>query len=141
MYIHLIVVLLLSQIYANFALVQLHYLLVLLLTCLSGIVYGIFLSFKTSHHIKPDLKLDELVIQSNNIFNFKFYSELVAYLNVYSKQSNRAQSESLKQHNSTNEKLIDDKTSHTYSDLEDEFAYESDSLYQHQLQQDRKSVV
>lgn len=125
-FIHLIVILLLSQLYANFALLKLHYLAIFFISSLSGIIYGIYLSFKTDCYVKPDLKSDQIVIHSNKLFNFRFYSNLVFYLNSYSKQTNRTLSDILRK--STNEKLIDDKTSHTYSDLDDELDYETDSL-------------
>ena len=87
--IHLLSILILSQIYVNFTLLRIHYLITLIAFSLLGLLTGLYLSFKTDKHIKFDLKSDETAIQSNYLLNYKFYSDLVAYLSSLQTVSNR----------------------------------------------------
>jgi len=79
-YIHLLVALILSQIYVNFAFERIHYLVAVLVICTIGIINGFIYSFKSEDHILPDLSSNHNDTHTNYLLSYKFYSNLTYYL-------------------------------------------------------------
>ena len=88
-YIHLLVALILSQVYVNFSFERIHFLIAVLVICLIGIINGCIHSFRSDEHILPDLSINQNdVSHTNYLLSYKFYSNLTYYLGNYGQHSN-----------------------------------------------------
>lgn len=123
--IHLLVILILSQIYVNFTILNIHYLFALLAICLFGFLNGLYQSFKTDKHIQPDPNEDALLISDNYLLSYKFYSDLIFYINNFNFSNNNPKSSFNENRLSTGN---DDNVSSFISKNSDYDDYELDEL-------------